>query len=614
MTLARLKSSLLALAAASLVLAPMGASAADGDNWRSGISTVGELKHPDGFERFDYVNPDAPKGGTLRMSWFGSFDTLNPIAAKGEAAQGLSQVYDTLLVPSEDELSSSYGLLAEALKYPDDFSSVTFKLRQEAKWADGKPVTPEDVIFSLEKAKISSPQYEFYYRHVASVEKTGDREVTFHFDEPNNRELPQIVGQLVVFPKHWWEAQGLDGKPRDLSNTTLEIPLGSGPYRIASVNPGSSITYERRDDYWAKDLNVNIGQHNFGKITYTYFADRDVEFQAFKANNTDFWWDNSARRWATAYDFPAARDGRIVRETLENDYRKTGVMVGYIFNLRREKFADLRIRQALNYAFDFEELKRTIFYGSYDRISSFFFRTELASSGLPNGRELEILNEVKDIVPQSVFTKSYQNPVGGDPAKLRDNLRNAIALFKEAGYELKGSRMVNVKTGEPFTFEIMLGGTTTEPVAVSFANTLKKIGIEARVRTVDESQFTNRWRSRDFDVMYNAWTQTINPGNEQAEFWGSEAAKRNGSTNYSGISDAGVDALIRKVVFAKDRDEKIAATRALDRVLLAHQIIVPSYASNGLNVAYWKSIVRPEHLPQFAMGMPSLWWSASAGK
>ncbi|NTJ41097.1 ABC transporter substrate-binding protein [Agrobacterium larrymoorei] len=614
MALARLKTGLIALAATSMLLTPINAGAQDQGQWRTGISTVGELKHPNGFERFDYVNPDAPKGGTLRMSWFGSFDTLNPIAAKGEAAQGIAQIYDTLMTPADDELSSSYGLLAEGLKYPDDFSSVTFKLRQQAKWADGKPVTPEDVIFSLEKAKTASPQYEFYYRHVVAAEKTGEREVTFRFDEPNNRELPQTIGQLVILPKHWWEATGPDGKPRDLSNTTLEIPLGSGPYKVAAVTPGSSIRYERRDDYWGKDLNVNIGQHNFGTIVYNYYADRDVEFQAFKSNNSDFWWDNSARRWATAYDFPAAKDGRIVRETLENEYRKTGVMVGYVFNLRREKFADIRIRKALNYAFDFEELKRTIFYGSYDRIDSFFSRTELASSGLPTGRELEILNDVKDLVPASVFTEPYQNPVNGDPAKLRDNLRKAIGLFKEAGYELKGNRMVNTKTGQPFSFEIMLGGPSTEPVALSFSSNLKKIGIEAPVRTVEESQFTNRWRSRDFDVMYNAWVQTINPGNEQAEFWGSDAAKRDGSSNYSGISDAGIDALIRKVIFAQDRDEKIAATRALDRVLLAHQIVIPSYTASGMNIAYWKNIAHPQNLPEYSMGMPSVWWSTNAGK
>ncbi|QWW67937.1 extracellular solute-binding protein [Rhizobium sp. WYJ-E13] len=600
-------------ATTSLFLA-FGAFAQDADGWRVGIATVGDLKHPQGFDHFDYVNPLAPKGATLRLSDEGNFDTLNPLLARGEVGAGLATVFDTLLTPALDELSSSYGLLAEGVKYPDDLTSATFRLRIEAKWADGQPVTPEDVVFSFEQAKKNDPQMEFYYRHVKSAEKTGDREVTFSFDEPNNRELPQIVGQLVIVPKHWWEANGADGKPRDISRTSLEIPMGSGPYKMVSVTPGSKIRYELRDDYWGKNLNVNVGQNNFGAIEYTYFADRDVMFEAFRSNNTDYWWENAAKRWATAYDFPAVRDGRVKREEVENEWRKVGVMVGFIFNLRRDKFADERVREALNYAFDFEELRRTIFYGSYERIDSFFFRTELASTGLPQGRELEILNEVKDLVPPEVFTKPYTNPVGGDPAKLRDNLRTAIGMLKEAGYELKGNRMVNVKTGQPLSFEILLNGPTIEPVALAFSQNLKKIGIDASVRSVEPSQFTNRWRSRDFDVMYNGWSETINPGNEQAEYWGSDAAKREGSQNYSGISDPGLDALIKKVIFAKDRDELVATTRALDRVLLAKHIVVPSYGSRTSRLAYWNSITHPAELPEYGLGMPGVWWSTSAGR
>jgi len=600
-------------AATSLFLA-FGAFAQDADGWRAGISTVGDLKHPSGFDHFDYVNPQAPKGGTLRLSDEGNFDTLNPLLARGEVGAGLGTVFDTLLTPALDELSSSYGLLAEGVKYPDDLTSATFRLRAEAKWADGQPVTPEDVVFSFEQAKKNDPQMEFYYRHVKSVEKSGDRDVTFTFDEPNNRELPQIVGQLVIVPKHWWEANGADGKPRDISRTSLEIPMGSGPYKMVSVTPGSKIRYELRDDYWGKNLNVNVGQNNFGAIEYTYFADRDVMFEAFRSNNTDYWWENAAKRWATAYDFPAVKDGRIKREEVENEMRKVGVMVGFIFNLRRDKFADEKVREALNYAFDFEELRRTIFYGSYERIDSFYFRTELASSGLPQGRELEIMNEVKDLVPREVFTTPYTNPVGGDPAKLRNNLRTAIGMLKEAGYELKGNRMVNVKTGQPLSFEILLNGPTIEPVALAFSQNLKKIGIDASVRSIEPSQFTNRWRSRDFDVMYNGWGESINPGNEQAEYWGSDAAKREGSQNYSGISDPGIDALIKKVIFAKDRDELVAATRALDRVLLAKHIIVPSYSSRTSRLAYWNSIAHPAELPEYGLGMPGVWWSTHAGK
>lgn len=587
-------------------------TSAQEQEWRHGIATIGELKYPQGFANFDYVNVDAPKGGALRLAVEGNFDTLNPVLARGEAVSGLGHVFETLMTSSDDEISAMYGLLAESIRYPADYSSVTFRLRAEAKWADGEPVTPEDVIFSFEQAKSGNPQQEFYYRHVEKAEKTGEREVTFTFDEPDNRELPQIVGQLLIVPKHWWEANGANGQPRDITRTSMEPPVGSGPYRISSVSPGSSISYELRDDYWGKDLNVNVGRHNFGTIIYRYYADRDVMFESFRSGNEDYWWENMARRWATSYDFPAVKDGRVKREELENEMRTVGVMVGFVFNTRREKFADPRVREALNYAFDFEELRRTIFYDSYERIDSFFFRTELASSGLPEGKELEILNEVKDLVPPKVFTEPYVNPVNGDQGKLRANLRIAVGLLREAGYELKGNRMVNTATGQPLDFEIMLGGPTIEPVALAFARNLKLIGVDATVRSVEQSQFTNRWRSRDFDVMYNAWGQSMNPGNEQAEYWGSDAASREGSQNYSGISDPGVDALVRKVIFARDRDDQIAAVKALDRVLLAHHIVVPSYSSKSSRIAYWDTITHPERLPEYGIGMPTIWWSTRA--
>lgn len=609
--------SALTLAAAVFLSLPAAAVAQEPE-WHGGTATVGDLKYTDGFARFDYVNPDAPKGGNVNLTAMGTFDTLNSLLAKGEIAAGMASppagnlIYDRLMTPSMDEIASDYGLLAEAIAFPDDFGFVKFRLRPEAKWADGQPVTPEDVIFSFEKTKELDPQKEFYYKHVTKAEKTGDREVTFSFDEKNNRELPKIVGELMIVPKHWWEGQDAKGVQRDISKTTLEIPMGSGPYKIAAMTPGAAIHYELRDDYWGKKLNVNIGQNNFTSYTYAYYADLDVAFEAFRSGNADYWWENSARRWATSYDFPAVNDGRIKREVLDNDYRNSGVLVGFIPNLRREKFQDQRVREALNYAFDFEELKRTIFYNQYDRINSFFFGSELASSGLPQGRELEILNEVKDQVPAEVFTTEYKNPVGGDQKKQRDNLRQAIALFKEAGYELKGSRMVNTKTGEPFKFEILLDGPTIEVVALPFAQNLKKIGVEVSVRTVDASQYTNRWRSRDFDVIYTGWGQSLNPGNEQAEYWGSESAKRDGSQNYAGISDPGIDALIRRVIFAKDRDELIATTKVLDRILLAHHYVVPSYTARYSRLAYSANLEHPAELPKYAVGFPTIWWSKSA--
>lgn len=582
--------------------------------WRHSIALIGETKYPKDFAHFDYVNPDAPKGGTLRLTAADTFDTLNTLLAKGDAGTGLDLVIESLMTTSKDEISTAYGLLAEAVSFPDDVSSASFRLNPKATWADGKPVTPEDVIFSFDKLKELSPRGAIYYAHVVKAEKSGDLEVTFTFDQTGNRELPAILGQLSIVPKHWWEATGADGKPRNIGETTLEPIMGSGPYKIASVAAGSKLRYERRADYWGKDLNVNIGAHNFDAIEYMYFSDRDVEFEAFRSDNSDYWEENAAKRWATAYDFPAVTEGKVKREMLDNAYRSSGVMVGFIPNLRRDKFKDPLVRQALNYAFDFEELNRTIFYDQYMRVNSYYFGSELASSGLPQGRELEILNTLKDQVPPEVFTKEYVNPIGGDPAKFRENLKTAIGLFKQAGYELKNNKMTNVKTGEAYSFEILLDGPIIERVALPFAKNLKLIGVEVSVRTVDPSQFTNRWRSRDYDVIYNAWGQSVNPGNEQAEYWGSKSAGEDGSQNYAGISDPAIDALIKQIIFAKNREDQVATTRALDRVLLAQHYVIPTYTLRKSRIAYWDRLDRPKELPYYSLGFPDFWWMKPGAK
>jgi microcin C transport system substrate-binding protein len=589
-------------------------SRAEEPQFRVGTAIIGDPKYQPGFKQFDYVNPAAPKGGDLKLSANGTFDTFNPVLQKGETVSGIALVFDTLLKPSSDETASSYGLLAEGVSYPDDISSATFRLRAEARWADGVAVTPEDVIFSFQKSKDLNPLYMSYYAHVTGVEKTGERDVTFHFDEKNNRELPQILGQFQIVPKHWWEGNGPDGKPRDITRTTLEPVMGSGPYKIAAFQPGSTIRYELRDDYWGRNIPVNVGQNNFGSITYTYFGDRDVEFEGFRSGNVDYWQDNQASRWATGYDFPAVKDGRIKREELPNPLRAVGIMQALVPNMRRDQFKDERVREALNYAYDFEELNRTVFFNQYSRVNSYFFGTELASSGLPQGRELELLDGVKDKVPASVFTTAYANPVGGDPQKLRDNLRHAIELFKQAGYVLKGNQMVNAKTGQPFAFEILLASPSLEKATLPYAQNLKKIGIDARVRTVDPSQYTNRTRSFDYDMIWNVWAQSVNPGNEQGNYWGSASANRPGSRNYAGISDPAVDALIPKVILATDRDEKNAAAKALDRVLLARHYVVPLYYASTVHVAYWDKFDRPAALPEYSVGFPDVWWSRAASK
>ncbi len=613
-----IRAAVLTISIASLLMAGLSipSFAADGSApaWHESLALIGSPKYPDGFKHFDYVNPDAPKGGTLNLSETGSFDTLNPILSKGDAASGLGLVFESLFTPSSDEVQASYGLLAKAVSFPDDIGSATFLLRKAAKFADGTPVTPEDVVWSFENAVALNPQQHFYYRHVTSAKQTGPREVTFTFDEKNNRELPSIVGQLLVLPKHWWEAKDRNGKQRDIKATTLEPPLGSGPYRIVSVDPGSKVVFARNPDYWGKDLNVNVGANNFDRITYSYFADRNVEFQAFKSGNIDFWYENRAKRWATEYDFPAVKQGRIKREELPNPYRALGIMVGFVPNLREPKFQDWRVRRALNFCFDFEELNRTIFYGQYERVNSYFFGTPLAAPGIPQGAAKAILESIKDKVPDRVFTQPYTNPVGGTPEKVRANLREAVALFKQAGYEIRDTGMVDAKTGKPFSFEILLNGETISPVALAFAKNLKRIGVNATVRTVDPSSYINRIRSRDFDMIYSAWPESLSPGNEQAEFWGSEAAKREGSQNYAGIADPGIDALIRKVIFAKNRDDLVAATHALDRDLLAHDYVIPTYTRQQQPIAYWDRLARPETLPKYAIGFPAIWWSTAAGK
>ena len=582
--------------------------------WRHALSLFGEPKYAPDFKHFDYVNTQAPKGGELRLSVEGTFDSFNPLIDRGTPADGTDRVYETLLTSSMDEVMTAYGLLAEAISYPDDYSSASFRLRPEAKWADGTPVTPEDVVFSFESAKANSVRMANYYRHVKSAEKTGDHEVTFTFDQKNNRELPQIVGQFPILPKHWWQGKDANGNQRDISKSTLEPPMGSGPYKVASVQPGATIRYELRKDYWGANLPENIGTHNFGAITYVYFADPEAEFQAFKAGDIDYYREASASRWATRYDFDAVKDGRVKREALPNPFRATGVMQALVPNLRRDMFKDERVREALNYALDFEDLNKNLAHNGLQRVDSFFWGTELASSGLPQGRELEILQGLKDKVPPEVFTTPYTNPVGGDPQKARDNLKKAVELFRQAGYDIKGTKMVNLKTGQPMSFEILLSSPSLVRSVQPFATNLAKIGVQATLRVVDTSQYINRIRSFDYDMIWYVWGESLNPGNEQRGYWGSESANEPGSQNYAGIADPGVDALIDMITTAKDRPEQVAAVKALDRVLLVHHYVVPLFYSGQEKIAYWSRLTHPAELPYYSTGFPSIWWSTEAQK
>nr|WP_328838386.1 extracellular solute-binding protein [Methylobrevis albus] len=588
-------------------------TAAEGE-WRHASSLVGTPKYPADFPHFDYVNPDAPKGGVVRLSVNGGFDSMNIILPRGDAAAGLGNIYETLMTSAMDEISTEYGLLAESLKVPDDISSVTYRLRAEARWHDGEPVTPEDVVWSFEKLKELSPSQRFYYQHVVAAEITGEREVTFRFDETGNRELPQIVGQLLVLPKHWWEGMGPNGATRNIAETTLEAPLGSGPYRIDRIVPGRTVALKRVPDHWGKDLPVYVGTNNFDEIRYEYFRDGTVELEAFKADQYDWRIESTAKDWATAYDFPAVRDGRVIKAEFEEPYRSSGLMVGFVPNVRRELFQDIRVREALNLALNFEEMNRTTFFGAYERISSYFFGLPFASKGLPQGKELEILESVRDQVPESVFTAEYKNPVVANPTDHRANLRAALQLLTDAGFALQGGKLINTKTSRPVSFEFLLNGPAFERVATRYQADLKLIGIDLRIRVVESSQYVNRLRARDFDVIYTGWPESYSPGNEQLDFFGSEAADREASRNWGGIKDPAVDALIRRVIQAPDRETLEAAVAALDRVLLANHYVVPGWTLRKARVAYWDRFGRPDALPEYNIGFPEIWWAKTDGK
>lgn len=596
---------LVALALAALV--SVSPAVAQDKVWHHAGSLIGEPKYPEGFQKFDYVNADAPVGGVVRLSSMGGFDTFNPILPQGEPADGIGLVFETLTTPSLDENSTQYGNLAEAFSYPDDFSSVTFRMNPRAKWADGEPVKAEDVVWTFNKVKELNPSQANYYANVVKAEVTAPGEVTFSFDQTGNRELPHIMGQLIVLPQHWWEGTGPDGKPRDIGRSTLEPPMGSGPYKLASFSAGTSITYERDPNYWGLKEPFNIGQNNFAGIKYEYFRDTTAEFEGFKGDAFDWWDENLALRWQNDYTFPAVTEGKVIKELFENAYRGSGILVGFVPNLRKPLFQNEALREAMLYAFDFEELDKLRFFGQYDRINSYFYGTEFASSGLPQGEELEILNSVKDLVPASVFTTEYKNPVNGDTTKLRQSLRTANEILTKAGYTLNGNQLID-PNGTPVTFEILLNGPTIEPIATAFQTNLKRLGINATIRSVDSPQYIERAQNRDYDMIYTGWVQSLSPGNEQRDFWGSTSAAQNDSRNYGGISDKGVDALIDKIVFADDRETLIAATRALDRVLLAHHYTVPTYTLRKSRIARWDRFSHPDELPEFSIGFPTVWW------
>jgi microcin C transport system substrate-binding protein len=567
------------------------------------IAMHGEPKYGPDFKHFDYANPDAPKGGEIHLGVVAdTFDNFNPYTLRGAetAAIGVGLLFETLTTGSSDEAFTEYGLIAKSIEVPDDRSWVAYQVHPEARWSDGQPVTADDVVFSFEILKTKGhPFYQAYYASVDKATKLSDSEVKFTFSGGPNRELPLIMGQLPVLPKHYWEG-------RDFEATTLDIPVGSGPYKIKSFDAGRSVTYERVKDYWGKDLPVNVGQNNWDIIRWDYYRDDTVSLEAFKAGNYDYRDENSAKSWATAYDAPAVRDGRIKKELIKNEV-PTGLQ-GFVFNTRRDFFKDPRVRQALAYAFDFEWTNKTLFYGQYTRTASYFSNSELASSGIPGGDELKILEKYRGRIPDEVFTTEYQPPATDGSGNIRNNLRKALDLFKPAGWEVRDRRLVNVATGKPMEFEILLDNPIWERISQPFVQNLERLGIKARIRTVDSAQYQNRTDHFDFDMIVEVFGQSLSPGNEQRDFWSSKSADTPGGRNTIGIKDPVVDELVDLVISAPDREGLISRTHALDRVLLWGHYVIPHWHIQAWRIAYWNRFSRPEITAKYALGFISTWW------
>ena len=587
---------LAALAAIALLAAPVAAEP------RHGLSLFGELKYPPGFKHFDYVNPDAPKGGTVKFASFGTFDTLNAFQLKGNAADGLGYLFDTLMSSAEDEPSSEYGLVAESADIAPDKTSVVYTLRPEARFNDGSKITPEDVIWTFDTLKAKGhPRYRLYYADVLKAEKVGDRAVKFAFRNGDNRELASILGELPVLPKAYWAG-------RDFEKTTLDPPLGSGPYKIQDFEQGRSITYERVKDYWAKDLPVNRGRFNFDTIRFDYYRDPSIAIEAFKAGQYDIRRENIAKNWATAYDSPALDAGLFKKEDIPNKLPQG--MQGFGFNTRpNHPFQDPRVREALTDLFDFEWSNKNLFYGAYTRSRSYFSNSEFAATGMPSAEELKLLEPWKGQIPDKAFGPAYEPPKTDGSGNVRNNMRTALKLLEAAGWSLKDGKLVNAKTGEPFTFEFLLDQAQSdfERVILPFGQNLKRIGIDMGVRLVDPSQYENRMKKFDYDMTVVAFGESLSPGNEQRDYWGSQSADEEGGSNILGIKSKAVDALVDQIVSAPDRDALVTRVHALDRVLTWGNYVVTNWHITYFRVASWDKFARPKIAPPYALALDT-WW------
>ncbi|MDX1922913.1 MAG: extracellular solute-binding protein [Alphaproteobacteria bacterium] len=564
-----------------------------------GVALHGAPKYPADFKHLDYVNPNAPKGGEIRTAVIGGFDTLNAYILKGEQAAGLSSIYETLMESTNDEPNSAYGLLAESISYPDDKSYVSFKLRPEAKFNDGTPVTVDDVIWSFNTLKTKGhPFYRAYYHEVAKVEKIGEREVKFTFVKGGNTELPMIMGQLPILPEHDWVK-------RKFEETTLEKPIGSGPYQIESFEPGRTITYSRVKNYWGANQPINVGRYNFDRIRYDYYRDQTVAHEAFLAGKWDFKLENVAKNWATGYNAPVVNNKLVKKEEIPNQLPQG--MQAFAYNLRRPIFQDIKVREALAYAFDFEWSNKSLAFGAYHRTASYYENSELAGHGLPSAEELKILEPYRGRIPDRVFTEEYRPPKTDGSGNNRDNMRKAQELLMQAGWTLKDGMLVNAK-GEPFKFEILIDSPMFERWIQPFMRNLEKLGIKVDLRLVDTAQYQNRLQDFTFDMIVQVFPQSISPGNEQLDFWGSSRADVVGSKNICGIKDKVVDELVDKLIRAKGRTELVNITKALDRVLLWNFNVIPQWHTKTYRIAYWDMFGRPAINPPYGLPVTETWW------
>lgn len=563
------------------------------------LALHGEPKYANDFAHLDYVNPDAAKGGRLRQAALGTFDSLNPFIIQGTPAQGLGHIFDTLTYHSADEPFTEYGLLAACMKLDPERRWIEFHLREEARFHDGSPVTAKDVVFTFETLRSQGrPFYRAYYADIENIEALDSQRVRFELAATENRELPLIIGQVPILSKADWQT-------RDFSRPTLEKLLGSGPYRIAEVDSGRRISYQRVEDYWGKHLPVNRGRHNFDQLVFDYYRDATVALEAFKAGRLDFRLENIARNWAEGYAGPALSRGEITLESIPHE--NSSGMQGFFFNTRQEVFQDPRVRQALSLLFDFEWTNQQLFHNAYTRTLSYFSNSELASQGLPEGRELEILEAFRDQLPERVFNEAFSLPVTDASGNIRTQMRAALALLQEAGWQSQGRRLVNSQ-GQQLRFEILLHDSSFERVVLPWRQQLERLGIRMDVRVVDTSQYLNRLRSFDFDMTVSTLGQSHSPGNEQREYFHSDFAHASDGRNLSGIEDPVVDALVERLIAAEDRETLIYTTRALDRVLLHGHYVIPHWHLNEYRVARRQSIQIPEVRPPYGLPLASWWY------